>query len=361
MYTKKLLVDGDSATIGIGTRKPVAPLHVASISGIATSAIKPGLANGTVTVFGSNNNPTVPTFCLTSLAPSLRFGTFVPVVETAGVHRVALYDAEENTIESITQSNSLLMTKDLPGQYQCATWKSDAVNIAANVGFNTTYEYAFGNVSGGAVALQMFYASDESARLDSFGNFANVSYAGYRFGYSITGRKLLFTYDGANTQTVLATSSATLSANTVYKFSLLYNGATTWTYNVSNATTTVWQGTVVDSSTKQRMTSTVPNEFRIVAGTGLLSSKQTVANIAFQPVSRYTDMCLTGNSWQVLANASTVPALAVSTENGGITITANAAPVTNGQLTFNLLNNTTLQLQVRGTDGVLRTGTVTLT
>lgn len=50
----------------------------------------------------------------------------------------------------------------------------------------------------------------------------------------------------------------------------------------------------------------------------------------------------------------------VYAENAELSPTASEAPSTNGSMVFQLTSNTSLQVKVRGSDGVVRTGTITL-
>jgi hypothetical protein len=81
----------------------------------------------------------------------------------------------------------------------------------------------------------------------------------------------------------------------------------------------------------------------------------TTANVGINTTAPTSTLDVVGNarvSGALRANTLTANSMCLS---------ANAAPINDyGQMTFSLLNNTTLQVRVRGSDGIMRAGNVTL-
>jgi hypothetical protein len=107
---------------------------------------------------------------------------------------------------------------------------------------------------------------------------------------------------------------------------------------------------------------TVPNlvSGMTVSGAGAVSVTGDVAVTGNVSASR---LSTTGNvtvSNDASVSGTLTTGSFVATGNAKIAVASTAPSLANGQMTFFLVNDTTLAVQVRGSDGVLRSGNVNL-
>ena len=274
--------------VGINTAAPSASLHVVG---------NVRVEGGDVEALGAITANLV--HAATGLA---RFGARTnTVTRTADFTTMDLYSTTFNQQSNVATTGTLLMIANTINTSQTVRYPVDHFRVGAP--FEVSYVNTF-NGTGDGVAVHVFGSDDTNFVPYAFSGFNSRTAPGYRFGYTIFGKRVLFGY---NNDTPFVNTSAILANNTPYLLNLKFDGAQTWTYSVrdlgAGGNTLVTSGTVTDPAALTNMAAaTRANTVYMRASSGAAVAWQWISNVAlaaYTPSAAGADAAFTGDAWTV--------------------------------------------------------------
>lgn len=316
--------------VGLNTLTPASPLHVVG-----------NASDGKMALFERNANE----------ATLSLFSGYVSSAGLVSSHAVVFYSNVTGTPTSTADmrlNNGALTVSGTINGLTLKSQGSSGIGIGANALGSTTGQR---NVAIGLSAGQLLTTGQFNNFYGTFAGYDTSSGSNNTFVGHDTGRGITTgswnTIVGANVQGL----AASLSQNIILADGLGNiraqadsTGAWTLSGGVTNAQVMIGGNATTTQSTLTFRTTNAINPYITANGGGLFID----AGFHTFRVGGTNRMTLVGSGLSVEGNITAKP-------------TTSATPATNGDMTFELTNNTTLKVKVRGSDGVVREVTLNLT
>jgi hypothetical protein len=185
----------------------------------------------------------------------------------------------DGSSSAVTSKSCTATIASINQKKNSALWSVPALGSGAAFSISCDYMYGARGKTSGFVA--QFGHSENTGGAMDFGFPTVLANAGYRFGYNAYGGALVFTRD-LSSQTTLLNAPLSLLINTWYNFSVAFDGASTWTYAVTNAASDSVRasGTVTDSAAFGTMTAaSYGGTAKIIGHGGTIYTSQSIRNV----------------------------------------------------------------------------------
>ena len=326
--------------VGIGTTDPDATLTATGTVRFGGTTTSPNfyVAETGYVGFGTTNPASDVEFKTDSVRFSAIGSTstedinFVPYTEQSGALSVenSNYDTQHLSVTN-EESNVLFAVNDANADPYLQVINSGITSIRDGE-FRSLKGVALGSTESEKISLSPY--TEEGGSL----SFENASYDNQHFSVTNTPSNILFAINDENADSV---------------FEVTNTGVTTFT----DGNFRKFSGVAVGATESEAVTM-----FPYIEEGGALSFENVVGS--YQHLSLTNE---TGGDIFAVNNDDAEPLLQVSNSgvvHSGITTigltTTATAPTVNATMSFELTNNTTLTVRVKGTDGTVRTGIVTL-